>query len=125
MKKIKDMYNDDFCMSKIINDNRVPMNEWYEELINKTYNQLNLADVTRMIIQKIYLQLAVEKAINYIEENIFCGHRYEGELLELLSQLDKSYINMHIGIIMELLTKALNDNKTYDWISKDERNDFE
>lgn len=124
-KKIKEMYNDLFCIEDILKADRFPMNEWYNELINKNYHQLDLVDVTRMLIQKIYLELAVKKSISLISENPFCGQRYEGELLELLSRLDKSYLNIYKDTIIQILSNALDENKTYDWLREEERIEFE
>lgn len=123
-KKIKEIYNDLFCIADIPETDRFPMNEWYNQLINKNYHQLDLFDVTRMVIQKIYLELAIKKSISFINENPFCGQRYEGELLELLSRLDKSYLNSYKDTIIQILSKALAENKTYDWLSEDERIEF-
>ena len=74
-KTIKDRYDVSFNLDDVTKEDRCPMHEWYNNLINKTYNQLNLFDVTRMIIQKIYLELAVTKAVSFVKENPFCGQR--------------------------------------------------
>lgn len=123
-RKIKDIYNISFDLADISKEDRCPMHEWYDNLINKTMDQLDLFDVTRMIIQKIILGLAVSKAISFVKENPFCGQRYEGELLELLCKLDKCYLKEHKAEIEEVLKKALNENKVYDWLCEEERKEF-
>ncbi len=83
-RKIKEIYNIEFDLNHVPKKDRCPMHDWYNNLINKTYRQIDLFDVTRMIIQKTFLELAVCKSISFIRDNPFCGQRYEGELLELL-----------------------------------------
>ncbi len=48
-----------------------------------------------MLIQKMFLELAVLKAITFIKENPFCGQRYESELLELLYKSDRCYLKKY------------------------------
>lgn len=123
-KTIKDRYDVSFNLDDVTKEDRCPMHEWYNNLINKTYNQLNLFDVTRMIIQKIYLELAVTKAVSFVKENPFCGQRYEGELLELLYKLDIYYLEKYKETLKEVLDNALKQNKVYEWLCEEERVEF-
>ena len=100
------------------------MHDWYEDLLNKTYDKLDLFDVTRMLIQKVFLELAISKSIKFIEENPFCGQRYEGELIELLSRLDLFYFDNYKDNIQRILSKALIENKTYEWMCEEEREEY-
>lgn len=122
--KIKDIYNISFNTADIPREDRCPMHDWYEALLNKTYDQLDLFDVTRMLIQKVFLELAISKSIKFIEENPFCGQRYEGELIELLSKLDLIYFDNYKDSIQRILSKALIKNKTYEWMCEEEREEY-
>lgn len=123
-KLIKDIYNITFDLSDIPEENKCEMNEWYYKLINKSYEQLDLFDVTRMIIQKLFLELAINKAKIFIAENPFCGERYEGELLELLFEVDDMYLKKHRAFLSKILKKAFEENKTYEWLCEEEREEF-
>ena len=123
--KIKDIYNISFNIDNISNENKWPMHDWYNNLINKSYNQLNLFDVTRMIIQKVFLELAVSKSLEYLKQNPFCGQRYEGELMELVYKLDYVYLENYKDNLQKILSKALVKNKTYDWMCEEEREEFD
>lgn len=124
-RKIKDIYGILFNLEEISEENKCQMNEWYNDLINKTYKQIDLFDITRMIIQKMFLEIAISKAIIFIQENPFCGQRYEGELLELLYKMDMSYLEKYRSLLKEILLKALLQNRTYDWLCEEERKEFE
>ena len=123
-KKIKELYNISFDLTDVPENEKYPMHDWYNDLINKTYNQINILDVTRMLIQKVFMELAVSKAIYFIEENSFCGQRYEGELLELLNKLDVNYLREYKLVLNEILLKALDKNRIYEWLCEDERIEF-
>ncbi len=122
--KIKDIYNITFELGDIPEENKCGMNEWYYKMINKSYEQLDLFDVTRMIIQKIFLELAINKAKIFIEDNPFCGERYDGELLELLFKIDDMYLKKHSDFFSKILKKAFEENKTYEWLCEEEREEF-
>lgn len=123
-KAIKDIYGISFNLDEVLQKDRCPMHKWYNNLINKTYNQLDLFDITRMIIQKTFLEVAVTKAISFIKENPFCGQRYEGELLELLYKLDICYLEKNKETLKKILVDALKRNEVYDWLCEEERVEF-
>ena len=122
--KIKDIYNITFDITDISTEDRCQMHDWYNSLINKTYNQLDLFDVTRMLIQKIFLEMALKKSIAFLEENPFIGQRYEGELMELLYKQKISHLEPYEKNIQNILSNALVRNKTYDWLCEEEREEF-
>lgn len=123
-EKIKDIYNDTFAIENLEEKDRVAINYWYLNLINKTICEVDLFDTTRMLIQKVYLELAIEKSIQFIVENPFCGQRYEGELLELLSKINILYLNSYKDMLIKILLDALEKNKTYEWLHEDEKIEF-
>ncbi len=122
--KIKDIYNIEFDLNTIPEDEICSMHIWYENLINKTYTQLDLFDVTRMLIQNMFLDIAVKKAIEYLKINPFCGQRYEGELIELILRIDSSYLESHKEKIKIILNDATNKNVNYEWLVEEERQEF-
>ena len=44
-KKVKYIYNISFDLADISKEDRCPMHDWYNNLIDKTFNQLDLFDV--------------------------------------------------------------------------------
>lgn len=122
--KISEIYGVSFNIADISSKDKCSMHDWYGVLINKTYDQIDLFDVTRMIIQEMFLELAVPKAIEFIKDNPFCGQRYEGELIELLSKMDLSYFDNYKDDMQKILCKASIENKTYEWLCEEERREF-
>lgn len=122
--KISEIYGVSFNIEDISSKDKCSMHDWYGVLINKTYDQIDLFDVTRMIIQEMFLELAVPKAIEFMKDNPFCGQRYEGELIELLSKMDLSYFDNYKDDMQKILCKASIENKTYEWLCEEERREF-
>ena len=65
------------------------------------------------------------RTIEFIERNPFCGQRYEGELLEVLSWQDIEYIKDYKDALVKILTEAAEKNKHHDWFFEDEREEFD
>ena len=84
-RKIKEIYN---CISIASNEELYPLQKWYNQLIEKTIAEITVADVLRMIRQKEFTNLAMSKAINFLQEDVFVGESYEGELFEKVSEMD-------------------------------------
>ena len=122
--KIRDMYNITFSVADIPSGDRSILHEWYSSVIEKTYDQLNVADVTRMLIQKMFLDLAVPKAIELMEENPFCGQRYDGELLELLFNLDANYLEAYKYEVKKVLSETLDRIDSHEWWYQGEQDEF-
>lgn len=117
---IKEIYKNSFNPEK---DSLIsPMPEWYDKLINKTYSQLTLFDVTRMIIQNKYMNIAAEKAKEFLEKNPLCGEYYDGHLLELMSKMDVSYLDKHF--YNKIILDAYNKSEAFDWGSMEEKTEF-
>ena len=84
-KKLKELYD---CQYIISDEDLYPLQKWYNKLIDKSINEINIADVLRMLRQKVFIKLAMSKAIELLRENIFVGELYDGELLKKLSEFD-------------------------------------
>ncbi|WP_251508360.1 contact-dependent growth inhibition system immunity protein [Paenibacillus polysaccharolyticus] len=82
-KRIMDIYCIDYD-SQIGNSNPVALEQWYGRLLNKKVDDLNLEDVSRMLGQRVFLELGIEKAMEILSEDPLAGEMYEGHLLELL-----------------------------------------
>lgn len=57
-RKIKEIYN---CISISSNEELYPLQKWYNQLIEKTIAEITVEDVLRMIRQKEFTNLAVQR----------------------------------------------------------------
>lgn len=121
-RKIKDIYRCSYHLP--LDEQLYPLQKWYGKLIDKTYDELDILDVTRMIKQKEFIELAVHKAVDLLKDNPFCGELYEGEILEKMLELDMLYLSNYRQELKEILDKALKDNERYEWLIEEERIEY-
>ena len=120
-KKIKAMYN---CTPIISTGELYPLQKWYNTLIEKTCDEISLSDILRMFRQKMFLDLAILKAIEILKRDIFAGELYAGELLEKISQQDTLVISPHADILREIVKNATDMAMAFEWSYQGEREEF-
>lgn len=120
-RKIKEIYN---CISIASNEELYPLQKWYNQLIEKTIAEITVADVLRMIRQKEFTNLAMSKAINFLQEDVFVGESYEGELFEKISEMDSSFLISYADDLKNIINNALVKSKTRDWTYDGEEEEF-
>ena len=120
-RKIKEIYN---CISITSNEELYPLQKWYNQLIEKTIDEITVADVLRMIRQKELTNLAMSKAINFLQEDVFVGELYEGELFEKVSEMDSSFLISYADDLKNIINNALIKSETRDWTYDGEEEEF-
>ena len=120
-KKIKEIYN---CKCITSSEELFPLQKWYNNLIDKTIDEITIADVLRMIRQKEFIDVAMSKAIEFLKENIFAGEGYDGELLEKLSKTEISFLKSCSEDLKLILANALKKNVSHEWSYDGEENEF-
>ncbi|AMA71740.1 MULTISPECIES: contact-dependent growth inhibition system immunity protein [Aneurinibacillus] len=99
MKTIKDIYN----ISQGELKAKYALDIWYNTLIEKTVTEIDITDICRMLRQEIFIELAIERALEYLKQNPLIGDVYDGQLLELLSSVDVIKLKKYKKSIKELL----------------------
>ena len=120
-RKIKEIYN---YMSIASSEELYPLQKWYNQLIEKTIDEITVADVLRMIRQKKFTDLAMSKAINFLREDVFVGELYEGDLLEKVSEMDSSFLISYADDLKNIINNALVKSETHDWSYDGEEEEF-
>ena len=120
-RKIKEIYN---CISITSNEELYPLQKWYNQLIEKTIAEITVADVLRMVRQKEITNLAMSKAISFLQEDVFAGESYEGELLEKVSEMDSSFLISYADDLKNIINNALVKSETRDWTYDGEEEEF-
>ena len=120
-RKIKEIYN---CISITSNEELYPLQKWYNQLIEKTIAEITVADVLRMVRQKEFTNLAMSRAISFLQEDVFAGESYEGELLEKVSEMDSSFLISYADDLKNIINNALVKSETRDWTYDGEEEEF-
>ena len=120
-RKIKEIYN---CVSIVSMEEIYPLQKWYNQLIEKSIDEISVADVLRMIRQKQFLDLAIAKAINFLEENVFVGESYDGEILEKISEMENSFLISYADELKMIVKNALEKSIAHVWSYDGEEDEF-
>ena len=62
------------------------LTNWYNSLIDRSYDKITISDVGIMIRQDVLKEVAIKKAVELFIDNPYCGEYIDGELIELLVQ---------------------------------------
>ena len=120
-RKIRDIYD---CVTIISDEELYPLQKWYNQLIDKTISEITVADVLRMIRQKQFNNLAMSKAIKFLQDNVFIGESYDGEMLEKISGMDSSFLISYTDDLKNIIKNALEQSVIYEWSYDGEEDEF-
>ncbi|MCR6112686.1 hypothetical protein HXA35_20355 [Bacillus sp. A301a_S52] len=118
--KIGDIYQ----LSKGNEQNNYPLDEWYNTLINKDINEIDVSDLCKMIRQNILIDLAVNKATEILRINPLEGDVYDGQLIELLYSIDYQEIKEHTHSLQEILQKIKQTIEIDDFMCEEDYNEY-
>ena len=106
--------------------NDCALDNWYNNMIEKCPEELDIADISRMLRQDVFSDIAVPMAWQRLYSNPLSDEMYDGQLLETLLR----YLSNHAEQLdtqrasdfLELATRFL---AVYEWELPEERQDFE
>lgn len=122
MRKIKEIYDCEYIVSE---EELYPLQKWHNQLIDKTMNEITVSDVLRMIRQQEFMDLAILKAVKFLQESVFIGEAYDGELFEKLAEIDTSSLIPYKENLKDILKHALEESVIHEWSYDGEREEFE
>lgn len=98
--KIKEIY----ALQEIVDvtQDSVKYDRWYNLLLNKTENELTENDVYTMFTQHVLEELAIKKAITFIEVDPLAGVMWEGQSLEHLAEASLAKLLPHKTALKKL-----------------------
>ena len=109
----------------IISDEELyPLQKWYNQLIDKIPSEISVADVLRMIRQKELINLAMSKAINFLQDDVFIGEAYDGEMLEKISEMDSSFLMSYADDLRNIIKNASEKSVIHEWLYDGEEDEF-
>lgn len=101
------------------------LDKWFYEMIQKKVDELTLKDISRMLRQKIYLDIALPIACEMVLSDPFVGEMYVGEMIELLTRVYISYPNeKEKNFCTELIQKVKQQSESFDWGSVYEKEEY-
>ncbi len=97
---------------------------WYNDLLKKTEDELTIFDVTRMIRQRKFLDLAVSKALVFLINDPFVGDCFPGELLEKIIDTDTAIVKQNKVVLQRIIVTCKENIDNFDWSDNDEKAEF-
>lgn len=120
-RKIKEIYG---CETIAFAEPLYPLQEWYNLLIEKTVDAITIADVARMLRQNVFIDLALLKAVEFLQQDLFAGELYEGELLENLSEVETDLLKPVADELRIIVKSAVEKQLTHEWLYNGEEDEF-
>ncbi len=93
---------------------------WYNKLIDKTVDELDATDVSKMFRQKILLEIAMDKALDLFIENPFAGEMLDGDLIGLIVSFDRNIFRSYkkIDFLLQKIRELESGQLAFDWIDE-------
>lgn len=116
MKTLKELYH----LSYDNSDLNSGLIRWYNLVVDKTMEELNIEDVARMVRQDILKDLAIERVIDLFFEDPYDGEYQDGGLLTFLNSLNMNDVNEEkINRLREVLKRLSVEYMNFDWEDKE------
>jgi len=97
---------------------------WYNRMIDKAVDELDAADVSRMIRQGILKDVAFQRAVDIFIKNHYDGELWDGTLLNIMVLEDCRVSDEKVAELRELLSRLESEYSQFDWINKEEKNEY-
>lgn len=102
------------------------LDEWFYEMVKKKVSELSIKDLSHMLRQEVYLDIAIPIVWEKLIFNPFCGEMYCGQMLELLTRVFiRNPKLMERGKYEILESKIQSLTETYVWEDYNEEKEFE
>lgn len=109
---------------KEINKTKDGLEIWYNELINKSENELSLLDINRMFRQNVLVELALDKAIVVLLKDPFAGESTNGDVLENMLILNNELLKTRVTELKKVIIKASNNSNNVAWWYPEEKEEY-
>ncbi|MCL2529168.1 MAG: contact-dependent growth inhibition system immunity protein [Coriobacteriia bacterium] len=98
---------------------------WYNNVIDKNEEELNAADVQRMLRQDILREVAIERAIDLFLANPRDGGMWDGDLLSTLVTCGHDFADCpQKNSLISVINELENETSDFDWCLEDDRELF-
>ncbi|MCM1500922.1 MAG: contact-dependent growth inhibition system immunity protein [Clostridium sp.] len=103
-----------------------PLDKWFYEMVQKKINMLTIGDISRMLRQEVYLDIAVPLAEERLLDDPLCGEMYEGEVIVLLTRVLINHPSAKENVFYMTFEKRIKYmNETHEWDSNYEKAEYE
>lgn len=117
---IKDIYE----MEELTEHTEDSLVEWFNQLINKTEDEISLLDINRMVRQNILVEVSLKKAVQEMLKDPFVGELTYGDLLEHAILLDSELLKQYTKEFKEIINKSDKNLNSVAWTYPEEKYEY-
>ena len=103
-----------------------PLELWFYEMVQKKETELTIRDISHMLCQEVYLDIAIPIAWKRIIDDPFSGEFYDGHMIKLLTRVfaDNPELKQKENYIT-FNKKVKKICEIYEWESDYEKQEYE
>ena len=111
-KTLGEMYNEPFIPAE---EAVYPLQQWYNSVLAKTPRELTVPDLLRMIRQNVHRDLAVTRAMDFLQEDPYACEMWNADLLEHVSYMRAESILPYRETLLAVMKQAEEMIPTHEW----------
>ena len=119
--KLKEIYEYDYIPDE---EDTYPLQEWFNAILEKTEDELTIADVCRMLRQRMCSKCAMKRAVDILRGDPFAGEIYDGQLMSTLYGSKEKYLCLFYSDIKPILDEAELLALQREWASEEEKSEY-
>lgn len=98
--------------------------KWYNKVINKRPSEVSVGDIARMVRQKRFYEVALERGTQELMNDPFAGEFFIGELLEKILMLDKTALKSPKKELETIYKTAIKNIDSVAWGYPEEKDEY-
>lgn len=118
-KKIKEIYDVKPILG--VNDS---LAEWHNRVIEKTPDEVTLLDINRMVRQKRFIEVALNRGIEELKRNPYVGELCNGDILEHMLRVDSSLLLKYKDDLKYIIKQAESNMNGVAWWYPEEKDEY-
>ncbi|MFE6074836.1 contact-dependent growth inhibition system immunity protein [Paenibacillus sp. NPDC057886] len=120
-KPIKEIYS--LQQNIQTEESEYPLDQWYNRLIDKTIDEIELEDVSRMLAQNVFMDLGIKKALEILKDDPLAGEMYDGHLLKILYSIELNQFE-DLSQLASLLQDINRNLSNIDWADEEDQEEY-
>lgn len=126
---IEDIEEKDGITLQSFNDQKYPLDLWYQGVRNSKICELSDTDIARFVRQNLYLIYILPEVLSRISQNPFTGDIYSGELIASLVKIGDDFWFSNTILMKETkdLIDSFNKNQlmnSFEWLYEGEEDEY-
>ncbi|MHA7578857.1 contact-dependent growth inhibition system immunity protein [Paenibacillus vandeheii] len=120
-KPIKEIYS--LNQNIQTEESEYPLDQWYDRLIDKSIDEVDLEDVSRMLAQNVFMDLGIKQALEILKDDPLAGEMYDGHLLKILYSIELNQFE-DLAQLASLLQDINRNLSNIEWADEEDQEEY-